>query len=216
MPTTLDVAAGQTFGRLTVVSRAPNKTYRRQFNCRCECGTEKEVDGPSLVSGAVLSCGCLRRERSQASGLAGTRHGEARPGKQSPTYRSWMSMRTRTKHKTNKCYEHIEVVPEWHSFERFKADMGERPDGTTLDRIDGTKGYGPGNCRWATDVEQARNKRTNVYLTAYGQTKLLVEWAEGLGVSAAVVRQRLRAGWSVEEAVSVFLNARPGGRRKRS
>jgi hypothetical protein len=86
--------------------------------------------------------------------------------------------------------------PNGQGFANFLTDMGERPDGTSLDRIDVNGNYEPSNCRWATVKEQANNKRTSRWVTAFGQTLTIAEWADVTGVGAGVIRKRLNRGWS--------------------
>lgn len=95
----------------------------------------------------------------------------------------------------------ITVCERWLKFENFFADMGHRPPGTTLDRIDNDGNYEPGNCRWATPKQQARNTSKTHRLKIYGQTKSLLDWAELKGISPDVIRRRLKAGWSPRAAV---------------
>jgi len=115
------------------------------------------------------------------------RHGHAsrllNEAKYSPTYRSWTAMRTRCNSpsrdpKAKYANRGIAYVPSWDSFEQFLADMGERPYGTTLDRIDNDLGYGPGNCRWSTPTEQARNRR-NTRLTLETATQVALRRLRG-------------------------------------
>jgi hypothetical protein len=97
----------------------------------------------------------------------------------------------------------IKVCERWEtSFDAFLEDMGERPPGTTLDRIDGNKDYEPGNCRWATALEQSRNQRHNVYVEHQGRRVFLRELCEERSLPWMRVYQRIRSGWSVEEALS--------------
>jgi hypothetical protein len=97
-------------------------------------------------------------------------------------------------------YAHVRVCVRWRDFENFLADMGERPDGTSIDRIDNDGGYCPENCRWATSKEQQRNKRNNRLLTFNGVSRCLAEWSEILGIGYQVLYGRLRRGQSVEQA----------------
>lgn len=120
-----------------------------------------------------------------------------------PTYRSWQSMRDRCK-KTGVQYKHysgkgVTVCKRWESFENFLADMGERPVGTSLDRINVKKGYSKSNCRWATNEEQARNRGNNNVL----QGKTLSEWSLVLNIPRSTLAQRLYVyGWSVERTLN--------------
>lgn len=105
----------------------------------------------------------------------------------------------------------IKVCERWHKMSNFVEDMGERPEGTSLDRIDTNGNYEPSNCRWATYQEQARNTRANNNLTIDGVTKTVTEWAEYSQVTAGQIGRRIRAGWSHKDAVfSNRLRARPG------
>ena len=92
----------------------------------------------------------------------------------------------------------ITVCSEWLDFENFLADMGERPDGHSLERRDNNLGYSKANCCWATKKEQARNTRNTVLLTWQGRTQSMSAWAEELGLSYGAVKQRYAAGKPVE------------------
>jgi len=144
--------AGQTFGRLTVLSRAARSSKKAFWHCRCECGNAHVARGTHLRSGQIRSCGCLVKH-----------HGHSSNGQLTATYISWRSMHSRCKstHPKREWYADrgITVCESWGSFSEFLKDMGERPTGKTLDRIDPDEGYYPGNCRWATHHEQATNRR---------------------------------------------------------
>ena len=170
-----EILGGKTrFGRLTVVSEAPPVRHRdgkdkyrrvRRAQCACECGGIKIASVSALKKGHVKSCGCIRKEinkRLSARGAAACRtHGESR----TPAYVSWTHMRQRCLNKDALNYERyggrgIKICERWRDdFAAFLADMGERPEGTTLDRIDVDGDYEPGNCRWSTPKEQQANQR---------------------------------------------------------
>jgi len=167
---------GQVFGRLTVLGRAgshvqPNGTKRPTWLCRCSCGEETVVQGCRLKSGNTSSCGCLHAEKSADTGRAFrekvTIHGHSRlrDGRPSPTYISWYNMKQRCLNPKATHYRHyggrgITICDGWlSSFEAFLADMGERPAGTSLERIDPNGNYERANTRWADLKEQRANRR---------------------------------------------------------
>jgi hypothetical protein len=134
------------------------------------------------------------------------KHGHSRVGNVTPTYRRWLAMHQRCVNSSLADYDiyggrGIRVCERWQSFENFLADMGEQPDGKSLDRYPDTNGnYEPGNVRWADPKQQARNKRNNLLMTFRGQTLCQSEWAESLGIHKETLRKRLAMGWSVEKA----------------
>src|SRR5215831_891937 len=146
------------FGRLRVLEYAGSRDGRAEWLCLCECGNYKTVLGRHLTTGNTQSCGCLK--------LSGNnfQHGHNQAGAPTPTYRSWQKMRARCNNPRNNRFSlyggrGIKVCRRWDSFENFLADMGERPLGMTLDRIDPDGDYKPGNCRWATPTQQRANRR---------------------------------------------------------
>jgi hypothetical protein len=198
---------GQRFGRLVVLRHDPEKWSR--LICRCDCGAEVRVGRGNLTEGRTLSCGCLSREGSRARGRQRARHGHTRmdtAGRQaSRTYSSWNAMLgrcTNPRHHAFARYGRLGVSERWRSFEVFLADMGERPPGTSLDRIDNERGYEPGNCRWATAQEQQRNRRGQRLLTWEGVTLCIAAWGERIKTSGRCIAERLRAGWSIERALT--------------
>ena len=129
------------------------------------------------------------------------------------TYARWKSMMQRCCQPRATNFKHyggngIGVCDQWRDFAQFRNDMGECPEGHTLDRIDNTKGYEPGNCRWATMADQNRNRSCCVELTHAGRTMILRDWAAEIGISPNALAQRLYLGWSVERAITTPLKRR--------
>lgn len=195
--------AGHRFGRLTatqLVERMESRDHRWAF--LCDCGNEKIASIRSVRSGNTSSCGCRHKEQLVARNAT---HGlsKVQPG----AYRSWKDMRARCSNPGDSDFvdyggRGIRVCAEWDDFAVFFADMGPRPKGRTLDRIDVNGGYQPSNCRWATSKTQANNKRSNARLTIAGETKTLQEWSEYHGLERTTVRWRLAQGWALERVFS--------------
>jgi hypothetical protein len=124
-----------------------------------------------------------------------------------PDYQLWKGMRARCGNPKHKGYPNyggrgVKVCARWDDFATFLSDMGPRPDGHTLDRIDTNGDYEPTNCRWVTDSTQRRNRRDNVLLTLHGRTMVMEDWAKELGVSQRMLCARLERGWSATEALT--------------
>lgn len=118
------------------------------------------------------------------------------------TYNSWNNMKRRCLTRKEYVDKGITVCDRWNSFENFLADMGERPEGTTLERKENDKGYSPENCIWATAHDQTRNRDSNVELTFNGKTQVVTDWATELGIPKGTLYMRVRRGWSVERTLS--------------
>jgi hypothetical protein len=179
---------GQKFAMLTVLYRGVRDMDGNLLVlCECDCGTATLLRELDVTRGKVKSCGCLRR-----SGDPYRRHGyRARIGYRR-VYQAWKAMRQRC---TNPYYPHyhgrgIKVCERWDSFENFLADMGEPPEGMSLDRKNVDGNYEPGNCRWADKVTQMNNRRDTVRVEVDGRSQTFSQWAAELGVSRETLRQR--------------------------
>lgn len=205
-PTRMKDFTGRTFGRLKVLSLAPfrekpNGQRKTYWRCRCLCGVETEVWGGPLSSGKTRSCGCLKRETANSS----TTHGQS----YTSLYRTWSTMISRCHKPTATNYDRygakgVHVFPQWRSsFEAFSKSVGAPPSSEhTLDRFPERSGnYEPGNVRWATPMQQARNRRDNRLLTINGESKCVSEWAEISGTKDATIRSRLARGTDPKTAV---------------
>lgn len=200
---------GDMFGRLKVLSDVGvNKKGETLWLCQCVCGEYKEVPVSRLRSGSVASCGCLRQETAANTGReTSTTHGHASTGDVSKTYSSWSSMVERCDERYKDKFRFhsgrgIAVCARWReSFENFLADMGERPENKTLDRIDPNGNYEPGNCRWATDKEQGENKRSTIWVDDHGVLKTLWTISTEYEFNYSVVWARYKKGLRMPELV---------------
>lgn len=198
--------SGLRFGRLIVVRREPRPGKPPCWICRCDCGTETIVFGGNLARGNTTSCGCAHADimRSRIT------HGQTSGGEISPENKAWQGMRARCENPNITHYADyggrgITVCERWQKFENFFADMGLRPSPKhTLDRYPNNNGnYEPGNCRWATMLEQQRNRRSN-RIVKFRNDEMCLSAAVALtGLKYDTVWARLKRGWSEDRALGV-------------
>lgn len=194
----------ETFGKWTVIAPAirADRTGKRMWLCRCECGTQATVQQGNLTSGLSKQClECSGKRLPEST----TKHGQARAGKETPEYRAWKGMMERCRNPRNQAWKNyggrgITVCARWHDFAAFLADMGPKPTPThTLERRDNNVGYSPENCSWATRLEQNNNSRNCRYITLDGRAQSVAAWARERGISLNTVRWRLAHGRTPEE-----------------
>lgn len=200
---------GDVFGHYTVIDDTPmsDSKHRLHYLCRCICGTERYVNAHSLRSGRSQSCGC---QRDLETARRATTHGKSK----SPEYAVWLQARARCHDPNHRQYgdyggRGIQMCRRWReSFEAFHADMGDQPfKGATLERKNNHLGYSPKNCVWASRKDQNRNKRNTKKFLFNGQSMVLPDWAEVLGIKKETLVSRIYLyGWSVERAFTTPVN----------
>jgi hypothetical protein len=182
------------FGRLLVISEGERMNGRRRWSCVCDCGAMAVVEQRALKSGASQSCGCFKKEVNAARLH---RHGASKKGSRTRLYKIWGGMLARCRTPSATGFDRyggsgVVVCDRWLTFENFLADMGEPPPGMSIDRIDSTAGYGPGNCRWATRQTQNENRRSVRWIEFNGVTLCAAQWADRLGISKATLYAALK------------------------
>lgn len=196
--------AGKKFNYLSIVSFHSIKSYKSGqktlWNAKCVCGKELIIHGSSVTKKIPqISCGCIAHkalsERSKTHGMTDTR-----------SYRIWQAMLNRCRNKNLYQFNNwggrgIKVCERWLSFDNFFRDMGCPPNGYSIDRINNDGNYEPDNCKWSSKKEQARNTSKNRIIEFNGEAKLLVDWADQLGIDQASLRERLDK-WSLEKALT--------------
>ena len=196
---------GSVFGRLKVIERCEenNSFGQTLWRCLCECGNYTVVSITGLKNN-TKSCGCLRKENTKTMS---TTHGL----RYSPEYRIWSAMKNRCSNENSANYvrygeKNITVCDEWKdSFETFYRDMGPRPTPKhSIDRKDNDVGYSKDNCRWATPLEQASNKRKTVFYQYNGIYRTLPAWCREFGLNYKTVYNRIHVhNLSFEDAISI-------------
>ncbi len=202
--------AGDTFGELTVLREDPIKQgKKRKWICQCSCDNTTSVATNDLTSGHTRSCGCVKsvlaRERFTTHGL-----------RDHPLYGRWLAMRNRCNNPNDDFYANyggkgVRVCRRWDHFQNFLEDMGECPEGYTLDREDNDGDYSPENCRWVDAKTQARNKSNTTWVEYQGNKVKLVELSDQFKVPFKLLHQRLYVqGWSLERALKPWIMTRRG------
>jgi hypothetical protein len=199
------IETGTKYNRLTVLRELEpvlkeGGRYRRQIECVCDCGNIKTIEAHELLLGGTKSCGCLKEEVNKTTLVT---HGLSKTN----TYRIWAGIKQRCINSDLPSYKYyggrgITMCDRWNdSYENFLEDMGERPSKQhSIDRIDYNGNYEPNNCRWATQIEQARNKSNNHLVTYAGQTKVFAEWAEYFGVDYDALWNKCRwVNWDTDK-----------------
>jgi hypothetical protein len=195
---------GRRYSMLVVLKRLEkDESGHYVYLCRCDCGQPHRMRQTNLKRGRRQSCGCAKSAWASADNAGYT-------DEERPLVRILRGMEQRCHNPKNKNYANyggrgIEVCTEWRQDPKaFIQHIGPRPSPQhTVDRKDNSKGYEPGNVRWALPTEQGRNTRLNRPITARGETLLLIEWAERTGLSAQTIFERLKMGWTEEAAVTV-------------
>lgn len=196
-----EINPGDTFERLTVIKELEKKHGNRRFLCKCVCGNEIQTGSSHLLRGNTKSCGCLRKEQ---------RHKITHGKSNTPLYAVWNSMKGRCSNPTYHAYENygargIKVCDEWsNDFQKFYdwAIGNGYQKGMTIERNDVNGHYEPSNCSWIPKSKQSENRRTNHYLTYKGETKTMSQWARDLSLKRETIKDRLKSGWSVEDALT--------------
>lgn len=183
-------------GEWTVLERTG-----RKWLCRCSCGRESLVDKYQLRNGGSTRCkSCANKGRAFTHGQAG-----GAPKSWSKKYRTWNAIKRRVadqKSPRSRWYFGVPFHPEWADFSVFDRDVPEPPsDDLTIDRIDNAKGYVPGNLRWVTQAEQARNRRSNALYSDGARVQCLAAWAAELDINEATLRYRIGRGQTVLERI---------------
>lgn len=202
MPKKIDLS-GQRFFRLTAIREHGYRNKKVWWWCRCDCGVEKEVAAATLRQGKAKSCGCWKAEEWKARQ---TDHGCSRYS----WYKSWEAAKSRCQNPNNDVYHlyggrGIRFCERWEDPRNFLADMGERPAGMSLDRINPDGHYEPGNCRWATSLQQGQFRRTNRRLEINGETLNAFEASRKYGLSPTEICRRVDSGMTAQEAIEIGL-----------
>jgi hypothetical protein len=210
----LQINNGDKFYRLTVLRELsrinqPSGQSPRRFEFLCDCGNVIESGLHWVRNGNVKSCGCYATEvrkssvAREKSRVSSTKHGMS----DTRTYRSWQQMRGRCENKNHHKFalyggRGVTVCPRWSKFEIFFQDMGERPEKSSIGRIDNNGNYCKENCRWELSNQQMRNTSYTKLITHNGETLCQTDWAKRLGLAPHTLVARKKRGWTIEAIVT--------------
>lgn len=188
--------SGKRFGKLVAIEIVGDTSQHTNWLCKCDCGNTRVIRSDSLRNGRLPSCGCAKGTFHKTHGMKRTR-----------VYGAWHSMHQRCRNTNILVYKDyggrgIRVCERWKSFEAFYEDMGDPPSGYSLDRIDNSGNYEPGNCRWATWTQQNRNTRATILVAYDGAMVPLMELADRFNIPHSRLRQRLNRGWDISLALT--------------
>src|SRR6266851_177194 len=216
---------GKQFGELKVLKRDGFTRHGYvQWRCVCTCGQQVSVGGDNLRRGYKKACGVNGHRFS--AGKATIFSPVTRPlnlgltTRYKSEYQSWIDMKRRCYKPQNHNFKNygargITVDPRWMEFNNFMLDMGRKPNSKfTIERNDVNGNYEPGNCKWIDRKDQSRNKRNSVHVVYQGKKMLLVDLVEGIGLSSGTVKYRIKAGWSMAQALSIPPNFPAAGRKR--
>ena len=198
-----DSLIGKKFNRLTVISFFGTHQNKNKWRCKCICGNFCLVTAHKLKSGHTQSCGCLHKEGPKHLTTHGLRYHSA--------YTSYVHMLDRCNNNTHVSFSNyggrgIKICERWLDSKKgllnFIEDMGERPEGYHIDRIDNNGPYSKENCRWISPGDNSRNKRNTFFISFNGKTQCITDWAVEIGVSTQCIKYRLSVGKTVEEALT--------------
>jgi hypothetical protein len=199
---------GQKIGMLTVLGRAPSLKGASTWTCQCDCGVVKRIRGQYLRNGDAVSCGCYVKTLRKTHGRRVNKE-----GRRDRTYTTFMSMKGRVLNPSNPAYHNyggrgIKICRQWMEggFLQFLSDMGERPPGASLDRVDPNGDYCPENCKWSTLVEQAQNRRNSKLLSSEGRIQTFAAWAKELNLSRYMLDKKLQNGMTLQEIQREFFS----------
>lgn len=221
LPPTFGDLTGRIFARLTVISFSHIENHQSFWRCKCTCGNVTVVRRVHLITGHTKSCVCLQKEIAAVHLSSKGRKTKFNQGthKQSgsPEYITWVEMKRRCFAPTSNVFKHyggrgITVCDRWiKSFQNFFADMGEKPSPQhSIERVNNDGNYEKSNCKWATDTEQANNKRNTVRYDYRNESLTASQWAKKLGINVGTFTSRLKdQGWTIDRAIETPVKSAP-------